>query len=605
VFVSVFLCSFSRSFLFEDTYDRKREREKREERRRIESVAKYRYQNQRVLTRVHTFCFLSSVSKYIKQASYQKIVPKDLEDADGAMEILANAEDEDGENFVDKRGGCDDLREEGDLCTENYDEIRIGRKEAGFLIGERGFTKRKVQRVSKTLIEITDCEDDQEVSVVIIKGSDEAREKAKRYVMWVLRQQEGKIFCDLEDDVVRANVSVVDVPSEAMAFVVGARGKTLRGVEDEYGTLMFFGHVDRTQPDDEKLIICGDRECRRGAELKVMSSVETKIQGYFVDYEKNELRKPLYQQGDGLKDGFAYDQFPFTEEEFSYALGKGGKVRRKLAKASGCVMEYLGRVAIMAGNKEQRARCWDYTNWLMKQRQNNGTCSVDPSQRTDCEIVDVPGTIDLPRLQGNCRKVEESTDTFIFTTDFEKPVVEGEDKTLLICSHDAQARRRARRMVEDLIDGRRDVFENQRGGTSSQHQQQQGRAGRGGGGRPMMNNPYQRNNGQHHQQQQQQRTTTTNNNYRVEMCRNFQMGRCTRGSICKYSHDMSISQNQRRGGAGGFNNANRGNRGYDNNNDQNQNRNVHSRVTATHDQRHHQGSIGNASNPAQARRRPY
>ena len=42
MFVSVFLCSFSRSFLFEDTYDRKREREKREERRRIESVAKYR-----------------------------------------------------------------------------------------------------------------------------------------------------------------------------------------------------------------------------------------------------------------------------------------------------------------------------------------------------------------------------------------------------------------------------------------------------------------------------------------------------------------------------------------------------------------------------------
>ena len=105
-------------------------------------------------------------------------------------------------------------------------------------------------------------------------------------------------------------------------------------------------------------------------------------------------------------------------------------------------MEYVGRVAIMAGNKEQRARCWDYTNWLMKQRRNNGTCSVDPSARNDCEICDVPGSIDLPRLQGNCHKVEEATGTFIFTTDFEKPVVEGEDKTLLICSHDASARRK-------------------------------------------------------------------------------------------------------------------------------------------------------------------
>ena len=69
IFVSVFLCSFQfscvrfrvRSYL--RTLTIVNEREKREERRRIESVAKYRYQNQRVLTRVHTFCFLSSVSK--------------------------------------------------------------------------------------------------------------------------------------------------------------------------------------------------------------------------------------------------------------------------------------------------------------------------------------------------------------------------------------------------------------------------------------------------------------------------------------------------------------------------------------------------------------
>jgi len=456
-------------------------------------------------------------------------------------------------------GGEEDLENTNNTTTTNEeikdeikDELEIGRNEAGFLIGERGATKRKVQKVSQTKIEIADSEINPETSIVTIRGTETNRAKARRYVAWVLRQPEGKIFCDLGDDVVRENVSVVDVPAEAMAFVVGAKGKTLRSVEEEYGTLMFFGHTEKDQPDSsEKLIICGDRENRRGAELKVMSSVETKVQGYFVDYEKNdpELKQPLMQPGDGLKDGFAYDQFPFTEEEFSYALGKFGRVRRKLAKASGCVMEYVGRVAIMSGNKEQRARCWDYTNWLMKQRRNNGTCSVDPNARNDCEICDVPGSIDLPRLQGNCHKVEEATGTFIFTTDFEKPVAEGQDKTLLICSHDSASRRKARRMVEDLIDGRRDVFQdNNRGGPR----------GRGGGGG---------NRGRGGQQQQQQRGMRNDGGGAAEACRNFQMGRCTRGNQCKYSHDMSMAPMQMGGGSG----ANRGGRGYDDNHPRNNN----------------------------------
>ena len=328
-----------------------------------------------------------------------------------------------------------------DVAVLEKDELEIGKKEAGFLIGREALRNAKVQKVSNTRIEIADSTTNPETSIVCIRGTETNRAKARRYVAWVLRQPEGKIFCDLGDDVVRENVSVVDVPPEAMAFVVGAKGRTLRNVEEEYGTLMFFGHTEKDQPEtSEKLIIAAIARIGAGAELKVMSSVETKVEGYFVDYEKNELKQQLMQPGDGLKDGFSYDQFPFTEEEFSYAVGKFGKVRRKLAKASGCIMEYVGRVAIMAGNKEQRARCWDYTNWLMKQRRNNGTCSVDPSARNDCEICDVPGSIDLPRLQGNCHKVEEATGTFIFTTDFEKPVVEGEDKTLLICSHDASAK---------------------------------------------------------------------------------------------------------------------------------------------------------------------
>ena len=37
------------------------------------------------------------------------------------------------------------------------------------------------------------------------------------------------------------------------------------------------------------------------------------------------------------------------ESELSYALGKDGTTRRKLARASGCIMEYVGQVAFICG----------------------------------------------------------------------------------------------------------------------------------------------------------------------------------------------------------------------------------------------------------------
>ena len=42
--------------------------------------------------------------------------------------------------------------------------------------------------------------------------------------------------------------------------------------------------------------------------------------------------------------GFASDTYPMDESELSYALGKDGTTRRKLARAAGCIMEYVGQV---------------------------------------------------------------------------------------------------------------------------------------------------------------------------------------------------------------------------------------------------------------------
>merc|ERR550537_2046094 len=62
--------------------------------------------------------------------------------------------------------------------------------------------------------------------------------------------------------------------------------------------------------------------------------------------------------------------------------------RRKLAKSSGCIVEYVGHVVHMAGTMSQRTRARQYLKWLFMQLE--GPVNFDYTKRTDCTIVDVP-----------------------------------------------------------------------------------------------------------------------------------------------------------------------------------------------------------------------
>ena len=63
-------------------------------------------------------------------------------------------------------------------------------------------------------------------------------------------------------------------------------------------------------------------------------------------------------------------------DEFSYALGARGSTRKKLAAAAGCIMEYIGQVAVIAGMKRERRQGRDYLEWLLKQRTGKALIAV-------------------------------------------------------------------------------------------------------------------------------------------------------------------------------------------------------------------------------------
>merc|ERR1719421_2250486 len=84
------------------------------------------------------------------------------------------------------------------------------------------------------------------------------------------------------------DLSIIEVPADAVSFVTGKQGSFLRLVEEEFRTLLFFIDFDKANRRDrlEKLAIFGSERERRGAELKVMAAIEMKQPGYFTNHDR-------------------------------------------------------------------------------------------------------------------------------------------------------------------------------------------------------------------------------------------------------------------------------------------------------------------------------
>ena len=192
---------------------------------------------------------------------------------------------------------------------------------AAFVLGRGGSTKRKIERVSETRMDL-----DERRGTIEIRGTPEQRQKARDYVNFVDMQRRGSVEVDAET---RSDITVVAVPEDCCGFVMGRGGNTLRSMEEEWGTLMCFAKVDGR----EQLCIFGKFANRRGAELKVMSALEHKKPGHCVDREELLFTKRVVNDTDD--EGWAVDTKMLHDDDFSYALGAKGSTRRKLAKASG------------------------------------------------------------------------------------------------------------------------------------------------------------------------------------------------------------------------------------------------------------------------------
>ena len=223
---------------------------------------------------------------------------------------------------------------------------------------------------------------------------------------------------------------------------------------------MFFAKVGgkRSEEKKEMLMIFGPIHARRGAEMKVMSTVEYKKPGTYTtgkhgtdDYALN-LSKRL--PGDRAPDDWDVDWMPLEVQDYSYALGTKGATRKKLAIASGCILEYVGHIACMCGSKKERRRARDYLRWLLKQRQ--GPVKVNADSREDVSVLTIP-TDSIGFISGHrgesLRNIEIQTGTFCFINDGTKKLGEkGNEEDMLVFSHSDESRKIARRKIREQVE---------------------------------------------------------------------------------------------------------------------------------------------------------
>ncbi|CAE8643024.1 unnamed protein product [Polarella glacialis] len=125
--------------------------------------------------------------------------------------------------------------------------MKITDDDAAFILGKGGKTKEKIAKVACAEIELFERD-----LVLEIRGSKMQRRRAKKYCEGVMAQRTGPVSITEEynDD----DLTMLQVPQEAVGFVTGRAGNFLRSIEEQWTTLMFFCELDKVNNNNDVFI---------------------------------------------------------------------------------------------------------------------------------------------------------------------------------------------------------------------------------------------------------------------------------------------------------------------------------------------------------------
>lgn len=230
------------------------------------------------------------------------------------------------------------------------------------------------------------------------------------------------------------NLTVMEIPSSFSTSSASNLINLMQQVDEEYGIMS--GYVQHPS-ESSFVIMLGALRRRRAAELKLMATIETKLKGFYSHRIVRDGLRVCDQPWYVSTVDFDTDSYPIPPNELSFALGHKGAIRKKLAMASGCIIEYVGEVAYFSGTLVERTRGRDYLRWVLQQLQ--GEVLVAEYQRR-IDIAYVPlRTRQGGYVNGNkgrlLRATEELTGCFCFVAKTVQPT--DTTKPLIICGVDS------------------------------------------------------------------------------------------------------------------------------------------------------------------------
>ena len=99
----------------------------------------------------------------------------------------------------------------------------IGDVDAAFILGKGGTTKKKIARACQAKIDLHEKD-----RKVYMSGSAIQRQRAREYLGFVMQQRKGPVEIDLETP--RDDMTMICVPADCVAFILGRGGGTLRSL---------------------------------------------------------------------------------------------------------------------------------------------------------------------------------------------------------------------------------------------------------------------------------------------------------------------------------------------------------------------------------------
>jgi len=148
-----------------------------------------------------------------------------------------------------------------------------------YLLGRNGATKQRLANFSGCRLEIDPNKDGSSGKIEII-GTIPERKLARLCIDITLQQRNnGKVNISEEQLMEDGNVSTLDVDTDAVGFVLGAKGATLRQFETQFRTFMFFDNDCLPGTSQKRLYILGTEDNRKRALAECQNAVEYKLGG--------------------------------------------------------------------------------------------------------------------------------------------------------------------------------------------------------------------------------------------------------------------------------------------------------------------------------------